>query len=1321
MDVCLLESIEGNLAFKLAREGGLLRIAPWTWTGSSNCAPPGSPEPFCIEVKSRIWPDGSLYLLHQLQPYGSWIPTLDPAQTGEIVMLAPFGIRASVSDIPTSFSEDSRFKQYIGRIVACEGIELSATTSWLTVQNLGILPKPFIWPKQLCLSPFNSNSRFDSGEDSQTWRNWFQLNEGHAFQDPLSVAERWLQSAGTREPPSLTVGPNTTPGNDAAMDFSMKTSSEAEITNADLIPSPSFNQRLAEQQAALSGIYPTPPDGLAQTSTSAQSGLDHSSSETQNEIDGSLEESGLDGNDLQYRIQRYDSSASQQIFPVDQVSSFGTREDIEFAENDIEDADFNFFDEPDDERTVAQMDDVSMSESVTAIDEQVGTYVLSDDLVPDRRETLVPSDPVNEGPDTVEQRLKSQTDQDRPESVDANKEDGTNRSCSESLLKKPLSPFGVKERLFPPPIPASLAHGARHEKSNAHREGTYSPVVFREGLSFATKYGPRDLASTKSSSGISSSVPSIALPPHKRNHSNGRPKSQRDTNDEDDDSGSDADSYSSSLSESEASVEPMKLLEDRKRKRGSLYESVQPPIQSHANAWIEEENQRMSDRSLPESTILDFVQKLSRFRTLAKITASASVNGQHADPKGRNIRPRQPYMDDSDFVEKSDALSKQDLMFVAQLVGEQAVTSAACFGSVDNYGDQSRQNCNQAYLLSFSDQLSRAVEAILPGIDQLDIVKSALVREPFNRAMTNQGKTPAGPPRPPQRSETAITGPDLFNLPTPHIRIQRFADNWELLPTCLQFWETLGLGPASGAKDVRAFCVFPSNTSLENAVKRFMAELGSVYERCKLGTHAYQRQPNAKDGLGVYDDGMAPVTVEEDSSLNGIMKAYSRTCAKLGKALATMATDETSPTIVVYMINPFSATKAVQHLCACFWRLFKSYRDRLPKTDKSVRGADILLQLVPIRLVASFDAISIPEDRQMALLAREVYDRCPPSPFAPNTSSPIIPILAAPSIELAGPSSKRVQFQLTEHPSEDLMHEGSLLHLAYSRSADQHWLNVVWMDNTGQSQSSAVYCVRGRSFADAAQAIWDRTREILDARQVMWRVYIVTDEELERATASFWQSIVSKPRSQLLCVTLLTVRADPALMLAVPIPADISSMNGADLGTFTPAATPQATNNMNSPDVAGHSTAPPTPAPSEPAMSMNDIDPDAHLVDLADESWAMLLCPKLLQMVNRHAMATGVWFRRGESDSAGGDSMLPRVGVSLYWTIQVKPGGMIEAGQPKHAEMALREVMRMYRPLAVLTKARGLDIGTAALLPVHVAVAAQGAAGLNGILQPSRE
>jgi mediator of RNA polymerase II transcription subunit 13 len=1315
MEDLLLESFEASLSCTLARESGMLRIKPWTWLRLSNRVQPAASESFSVEVKAHIASDGSLILLPTVKSSTAWALVQDLTQAGRGVVLAPFGVTAYAFDTAGVSAHDEGLRKYIRQLLACQGIALPAMTKWLTVQSQGVLSKPFIWPKHLCLLLSDLNLGLNRSDNAFDWKNWFQVNEEGSFKDPLSVAEQWVLSATARESDLDTTVANNVHGNDAALDAPTKNAPEIDVTVTDLIASPPFNQRLADQQAAMSGIYPTPPDGLTQMSTAVQFGLYHGSSDNQNETEGTAEESILNGNDLDYRIQRYDSTASQPLLPLDQVSSFGPREDIEFAENDIEDEDFNFFDEPDDDRAVAHIDDVSMSESMTAVDDHGQAYNLSaDDKDEDQgmsaSDSVVPASPLEQEAMDISNRQQSQMHDDTGAEATAGK-------GSQPPPQKPLSPFGVKERLFPPPIPASVAQGARHGYSDAIKEGTYGRVVFRDGLNFAAKYGPSESTPSNPLS-ISRFAPSISLPPRTRKSSKTKPKLQDSPVDEDASSDSDADLCSTASSESKISSASTKPLEDRKRKRKSLFECAQP--QGAIQAYIRpgDDNSKALRGEASDSIALKLVQQISQFDLSIRKDMSAPTHVPTLDLLGMQVKPLQPHIAFAFSVEDVDALNKQDLIFVAQLAGAQAATCLALRNFVDDYGNEPSRVDNSMYLPILLGPLNRAMEAVFPGANQFDIGQAALVREPLNRAATNPGKGPVGTPRPPQRSDTTIAGPDYFNLPAPHIRIRRSSDNWDMLPPCLHFWETLGLGPASGTKDVRAFCVFPKNSSLEDAIKRFLTDLGSVFDRCKLGTHVYQRQTNGKDRLDVYDDGMAPVAVEDDFSLPGVLKAYSRTCTKLGKALATMQAADSGCTIVVYMINPFPQAEAMQYLCACFWMLFKSYRDRLPKADSSAQAADILVQIVPINLVASMGAITIPGERQMALLARQVYDRCPPSPSAINKTASALPILAAPSVELAGPTSKRVQFQLTEHPSGDLMHEGSLLHLAYSRSPDQHWLNAVWMDNTGQHQSSAVFCVRGRSFADAAQEMWDRTREILEARQVMWRVYIVTDSDLDRPSVQFWQHIASQPRAQLLCVTLLSVRTDPDLLLSLPLPADLSSANGVDFGAFTPAATPQGANSVNSPEVGGHLSAPPTPAPSEPAVPMTEIDPDANLVDLADESWAMLLCPKLLQMVNRHAMATGILFQRGDTDASGG-VVLPSVGISLYWTIQVKPSGLMDVGLPKHAEMALREVMKMYRSLAVLTSARGLDIGNTALLPVHMAVAAQGVTGLDGMLRAS--
>ena len=64
-----------------------------------------------------------------------------------------------------------------------------------------------------------------------------------------------------------------------------------------------------------------------------------------------------------------------------------------------------------------------------------------------------------------------------------------------------------------------------------------------------------------------------------------------------------------------------------------------------------------------------------------------------------------------------------------------------------------------------------------------------------------------------------------------------------------------------------------------------------------------------------------------------------------------------------------------------------------------------------------------------------IYDRCPPSStYALTDSAAPLPILAAPAVELASHPPKRITFQLTAETPSDLLHEGSILHLAYALS-----------------------------------------------------------------------------------------------------------------------------------------------------------------------------------------------------------------------------------------------------------------------------------------------
>jgi mediator of RNA polymerase II transcription subunit 13 len=130
-------------------------------------------------------------------------------------------------------------------------------------------------------------------------------------------------------------------------------------------------------------------------------------------------------------------------------------------------------------------------------------------------------------------------------------------------------------------------------------------------------------------------------------------------------------------------------------------------------------------------------------------------------------------------------------------------------------------------------------------------------------------------------------------------------------------------------------------------------------------------------------------------------------------------------------------------------------------------------------------------------LAREVYDRCPPA--IPDDSPSRLPIESGASIQLEQALPRKIDFKLQADPPTDLLHEGSNLHLGYSRSKNGEWLSVAWTDTTGKYQASSNYCLVGsRSFAEVARVVWQSTIEIMQARRIAWRLCIARVGVLEK-------------------------------------------------------------------------------------------------------------------------------------------------------------------------------------------------------------------------------
>lgn len=1278
----LLIAIEAALTHTLAQADQLTHIAPWTWLYSERgTGHNGENAIVTLRVQEAPGGDGPVYILPQIMP-STWTPIEQSLtqRTGKAV-LAPYGRSAILSaQEATGATGDSQWKQQVADTLHLKGISLDEDAEWADVE----LPDdddctPFLWPSRLCLVRRSAQpSDGPSLADPDGWQTWNDNGQGRSYRDPLVEAEEWFTGFAERkfraaEDVVKTEGHSISSSTAAANDIGMATS-------------PPFLQRTADQQAAMSGIYPTPPDGLThqgQAQLGPQTGVSAATPSITQLVDPpTAPEVFTDTQDAG------DDSLALDDYSMDEAEEdlFGDVGGTMFEENEVGDADFDYFDEPDEAPAADSTHEVIDVDTNgdPAQENEAGAFAEN------------AADGTDMGIINPSREPESAVDHTSLPPPAENSTDATTAAQPEEQAleneKRALSPFGIRERLLPPPVPASVAHGSEGTR-HLRRSSSFAPIVFRDGVDLGAKYAGMDI-STSSDSAIALSGPSIALPPS-RAHGEG------------DDSSDESDS--SVIDDAEAELPPRMPWEStRKRKRGR--EMVDANIANPGGTWAQdnlgvvgESNESEQQRSL-RKTMMDEILDVLPVLGVERLT------------KQTTLVPLQPKEEARELPSPTELynLKRDDLIYIAQLVAEQAST---CL--VESSLNKPLETCNNFPMTMVTKAL---VDLVPSPLEPCDLSRLALIREPAPALRVNQ-RTPI-PPRPGPEL------PDVFTLPPPFLRIQRNNEYWEMLPPALSFWEPNGLAAASGPKNVKARAVFPSNDDLRATMRGFMGALGRAYEGCKLGTHSYE----------VSDDGEsdAGALAEEEGEVGSkiaLLKGYATACVNVGRELALWCAGPGvgwEGTFVVYLLDPFTAggwTGGKRYLCACFWMLFQSYLEALKsggqsRSEESV--PDVVLQLLPIELVAGMDRLVIPDPAILTNLAREVYDRCP----AASTNDQDGDGAATPSILLAPPVPKRIAFQLlADVPAESLLQDGRVLHLAVAMSGDREWMSCVWSDGQGRTITQESFCLRGLTIPSVVRQTWQRTGELISRLRVIWRVFVALDEGVWRGKGleKVWRDVVTSGRigGTTVCVTLAKVQPE----IRVRVMGDAIIGDGAN-GLATPASTPVAFSNgngvatgTNSPNVGASDGfgAPLTPAGSEStisgaaaAMQVAENDPDAHLVEVEDESCGLLFKPQLSALAGMDGMTNGAVVRKGK-DAIGGRGLL---GVSLFWTLQVKAqgAGAVEIGSLRQAEVTLREVLRMYRALSVLTRARGLHEGEGGVLPVHLAVACKGAKGLEGFL-----
>ena len=1432
----LLDALEGSITSALQRARNALKLGTWTWllsdTGSCQSG-------IVVHMQPQLSEDNKK--LH----VSTAVRQSDLVRVGEGASLELSEIIIAPSGIPATLVSASAIG--VDREKAASGIFASRNGGWKTsvlaalaeeevllkdVAWVRIVPcgtqQEVFWPASLCFFWLDGDSTATPSDlSSDEWHRWFNNTDGTHYDDPLSFAANWFMTFGEREQAMHTGEATVHEG--MTLDDIPSVRSRNENTNFD-VSSPPLTNRPDLQ--ALHGIYPTPPDGLvvhhaaqsqAQPEATASSNVEmapipsFTPSDPAPEANMHLFENSHDVEvDPMQRNHSIASSVGAHAQDWNRGSTddlFGDMDDLGYGREEVGDADFNFFDEPDADPSKVDVE-TRPSSAVEAVGEsEAGLPVsssqqdikserafasnaelsqthakpeYSENETSDRMEEVAPDSTVSTSGCDVDMHTTPAKEQSSPtlEALKAHEADEI----------RPLSPFGIREALLPPPIPASASH-SQLDTAQERRRSSFGPLAFNSGGAFAPKSSTYDYSEFRPEDRKHShdlgptKVPLTAI--SESSGSVGTPSSFVDEpSDAEVESESDVDSLSTASDEELVAVikrEDETLSSTRKRKRafdtsafcGPRVTPDPPGDQVPQGAKYDDPDGGVSSQ---QQAIL--ARLLGRGNTQLRTFGANAPAGATDLPKtthdsvplaakpalnGHATATKSFY---PDLTEVFPDLTASDLAVLGRMVAEKAVTVTQVIarelaswklGVDDSIGVE----------LSMLQEVGTTLKGGPLLVNPCDMISLALVREPLPiqrpqplPANTSQTSQARHPPRPPPRVDQNAQALDIVPLNACFVRANRGDCLWEMAPTALDFWETLGLGPVSGAKDIRQVCLAPDNAALGLPIDGFFQNLKAAYEGCKFGSMVLGTELDGDANAG--DATLTrSVTLDDRKKkpLVAALHAYWDACTSMGAELSTIAFDEPGRTIVVSMISPFPSatdeeTALSRHfLSACFLNLSKSYRaaaSRQAKSEKKSKSqspmSDIDFKILPIEFVASSSGLVVLTSQQISLLARELYDWCPPSSNVVNESSPLSNV-AAPSVELVAPLPKRISFQLTSDPPADLLHEASVLHIAYAFSADGKWANVVWHDNTGRYCSSNAFCLRGRSFAEIALEVWKCTVDLIKAREVIWRIFIINtgSDGIERSRANCWKDIIAQhtERKQVLSVTLLHFQPDLALSI-IP-PTDSQYGQGTGSGAPTPAATPLPGVSTTSPDTIGTGnttiTAPPTPAPSEAASGIIEADPEAHLIETEDETWAMLIERDVAstlrplpanwtqptspsQQDNIEALAHGVLIKRGAINGSNNSSNnssrtrpYPCAGASLAWTLRVRPKSErqgtgerpnVDEGSARHAEVMLREVMGMFRNLGLLSKVKGLD--ATGLTPVHVVAAARGAEGLNGLL-----
>lgn len=1290
----------------------------------------------------------------------------------------------------------------------------SSSASYLVCSEQDVL-----WPRALCYyhkasdqaaSP--SSSSGDPSVASDNVLRWFQGIDSAGYQDPYDVAQEWFMGKAQRDKMADAQRKAKKAERDAL---------RRKEEHPGMLPSSPLNTRIGTygELQPVSGVYPTPPDGVAPGASifsgdtpcvpSTASNVILPSGGTNPAINLSAPQESAAADTLQQPTTSPAAAADNDHFNTSANNDdlFGDDMDEDgYEENVVGDDDFDFFDGPNDgdvEMADAPSAPDLKSEAPLAAEKHSDPPVVANaddhEEAPDHLAALEKALATAASPLPVEapQKIKEE-----PSSPAANHDDAvdvSNDSSNEPQDPKlpsvkaptpPLSPTKIREALKSSPPKTGLTINIPQAQSQNRRGSAFGPLAFSRKMSVADakyqdgRYGvhaevePAEASSAKTIPPKTlRDVPLLtklryAVALASATEPKITPSIQGLNNDSE--SESDSDSVSSDVSDEDAEDGPptgpapftVGSVVSAKRKLPTDGNATPLSVTSFAESaggdLLELQSLHLDDSSLLsfDSSSLDWSlmklpAPLERPAAGARYSMPLFPHPANHIPDTPTSQPDRPF----DPPEDIKPMSGSDLINIAQMVTEQVVSA-----TLDILGEDAVTAPQQTNRSSAEMRWSAIIRSLFPKAVDCTLPSLAAVNDVF----PEQTAHPKGQQRVPARKPNEpppIPGCQVYPINPPFLRVRRADTPWDLLPPAIAFWEPLGLAPVNGPKNVVAFCIYPHSDSLRPCLETFLLHMQLAYDSCKLGTHT------RVETVSEFENGLVPCKIPTPAAPRAIYKALHDTCVHFGKILATrhanIREQHEAPVdaFIIYMINPFDDPSALWELCASFWTLFQTYGQG-PNLPGQPQKPDLVLQIIPIKSIASFDHPVILSSSTCVHLAREVYNRSPPS-NKPEDKTPL-PIASAPAFQLEEPIPRNVPFKLQSEPPQDLLRENSYMHLAYAISFDGTWLTAAWTDSSGKSQATSTYHLGTRPFSEIAKEIWATTISILQARKVHWRVCIARAGVMDRDELETWVFLISCPTSLNLFITLLTVDTQPSYRFTPTPPASSNQSN-----PNTPAATPGA---GVSPDPTLGLTPAATPSAADPPTDPTQ-DPDARLVDITDETWGIILAHRMHNSNSTTqfspALISGLLVKRGPSSTTARSLEPPSadpgpitVGINILWIGAVgstraatspfppTPGGSEPpshpagsylnaapaagpASQPSTptqgpqqtsslmwtptpqtratAENLLKEILSQFRGLGLLARLKGVRGSRHGTVPWHVGACVRGVEGVGRV------